>query len=131
MGGDVKGCGGGGGVDGAIHRIQSLNPACSDGVDNDADGLADYPNDPGCVSPLSEWEVPLCDDGFDNDLDGDVDTEDGQCSASSQNIESESVDLRDVDAGDEIFCGLGAEVAFILPLFMQLRRVGRRAFRRA
>ena len=118
-------------AEGAIHRIQSLNPACSDGVDNDGDGLADYPNDPGCVSPLSEWEVPLCDDGFDNDLDGDVDTEDGQCSASSQNIESESVDLRDVDAGDEIFCGLGAEVAFILPLFMQLRRAGRRAFRRA
>ncbi len=116
-------------LDGGIHRIQSLNPACSDGVDNDADGLVDYPNDPGCASPLSEWEVPLCDDGFDNDLDGEIDLADGQCSRSSQNIETESVDLRDVDAGDEIFCGLGAEVAFILPLFMQLRRAGRRAFR--
>ncbi|MDG2051519.1 MAG: PQQ-dependent sugar dehydrogenase [Myxococcota bacterium] len=116
-------------VDGGIHRISGLDPACSDGVDNDADGLVDYPNDPGCASALSEWEVPLCDDGFDNDLDGEIDTEDGECSDRSRNIETDSVDLRGVDAGDEIFCGLGAEVAFILPFFMQLRRAGRRFLR--
>ena len=27
--------------------------ACSDGVDNDADGVADYPGDAGCSSPSS------------------------------------------------------------------------------
>src|SRR3989344_6891660 len=26
-------------------------PQCSDGLDNDNDGLIDYPNDPGCLSP--------------------------------------------------------------------------------
>ncbi|HWI73874.1 MAG TPA: DUF11 domain-containing protein, partial [Baekduia sp.] len=26
-------------------------PECSDGVDNDGDGLIDYPDDPGCTSP--------------------------------------------------------------------------------
>jgi hypothetical protein len=32
-------------------------PACSDGVDNDADGKTDYPNDPGCVSASDSDEV--------------------------------------------------------------------------
>ena len=31
-------------------------PACSDGVDNDGDGLRDYPADPGCVSPSDNDE---------------------------------------------------------------------------
>ncbi len=29
---------------------------CSDGVDNDSDGLVDYPNDPGCASPNDDNE---------------------------------------------------------------------------
>jgi len=33
---------------------------CSDGVDNDGDGLLDYPNDPGCISSTddNEYNVP-------------------------------------------------------------------------
>jgi hypothetical protein len=42
-------------------------PACSDGIDNDNDGLADYPSDPGCASPDSWLEAPQCNDGVDND----------------------------------------------------------------
>jgi hypothetical protein len=30
---------------------------CRDGVDNDLDGLTDYPNDPGCRSPYDVTEV--------------------------------------------------------------------------
>jgi hypothetical protein len=50
--------------------------ACSDGLDNDGDGLADFPDDPGCdnAGDLSERSAALvCDDGLDNDSDGRVD----------------------------------------------------------
>lgn len=54
--------------------------ACADGLDNDGDGLADYPSDPGCTSstdysesdPLPPPPPPAaaCADGLDNDGDG-------------------------------------------------------------
>jgi hypothetical protein len=34
-------------------------PACSDGIDNDGDGLVDFPNDPGCDSPMDFHEEPV------------------------------------------------------------------------
>src|SRR3989338_8120859 len=40
-------CGGGGG---------STPPQCSDGADNDGDGFADYPRDPGCDNSLDDDE---------------------------------------------------------------------------
>ena len=47
--------------------------ACADGLDNDGDGLFDYPSDPGCLSPDDTDERnpggPACDDGIDNDGD--------------------------------------------------------------
>ena len=49
---------------------------CSDGLDNDSDGLADFPDDPGCdsASDFSERSAALvCDDGIDNDGDGRID----------------------------------------------------------
>jgi len=115
-------------VDGRVHQIRSDVPSCRDGVDNDADGLIDYPQDPGCADPDAETEVPLCDDGFDNDLDGQIDTNDPECGASHQNVEAEAAALHEI-AGEEIFCGLGAELVFIIPAFMWLRRAGRRAVR--
>lgn len=39
--------------------------ACSDGVDNDGNGLADYPDDPGCASSGDEEELSDNGDGFD------------------------------------------------------------------
>jgi len=49
-------------------------PDCANGLDDDHDGLADYPDDPGCVSALDTSEREPsgaeCDDGVDNDLDG-------------------------------------------------------------
>ena len=52
--------------------------ACGDGQDNDGDGRADYPNDPGCTSAADDDETtpspaPQCGDGQDNDGDGLVD----------------------------------------------------------
>ncbi len=42
---------------------------CSDGLDNDGDGLTDFPADPGCTSPTDNKElddVHQCSDGLDN-----------------------------------------------------------------
>lgn len=51
---------------------------CSDGIDNDTDGLVDYPADPGCTSLLDNTEenvitIFACNDGIDNDGDGKTD----------------------------------------------------------
>jgi hypothetical protein len=48
-------------------------PTCSDGIDNDGDGVADYPDDKGCSDALDTTETDVaipCDDGIDNDFDG-------------------------------------------------------------
>lgn len=43
---------------------------CSDGADNDRDGLSDWASDPECASPLDNSEGPrACGDGQDNDDD--------------------------------------------------------------
>ncbi len=51
-------------------------PACNDEIDNDGDGLIDYPDDPGCASAVDPSETDalrVCDDGVDNDGDGKID----------------------------------------------------------
>jgi Trypsin len=62
------------------YRAQILavidQPDCDDGIDEDGDGLIDYPDDPGCDDPLDDYERTAaieCDNGFDDDLDGFVD----------------------------------------------------------
>ena len=56
---------------------------CSDGIDNDGDGLVDYLADCGCSQPCDEFEAPnpvtQCNDGIDNDGDGFVDLADCGC----------------------------------------------------
>lgn len=52
---------------------------CNDGIDNDGDGLIDFPNDPDCLFPTDTNEAsgvlqqPECNDGVDNDGDGLID----------------------------------------------------------
>ncbi|TSC68736.1 MAG: Uncharacterized protein G01um101456_518 [Parcubacteria group bacterium Gr01-1014_56] len=57
---------------------------CTDTIDNDGDGLIDYPADPGCASasdnnesnpppPPPSSPIPQCSDGIDNDQDGKID----------------------------------------------------------
>jgi hypothetical protein len=148
-------------------------PACSDGVDNDADGLSDL-EDPGCEdgNDLSERSPLLpCDDGLDNDGDGFTDFVDGdgdgvseppgdpgcrrstapregtQCQDGADNDGGGGTDF---DGGDSILgagngdpagpdpnclgspwknwespppaCGLGFELALLLPLLGLARR---------
>jgi hypothetical protein len=62
---------GGGSYTGIIRLVPE--PPCSDGFDNDGDGLIDYPDDPGCSSGDGLKEDPDCDDDLDNDGDGQVD----------------------------------------------------------
>ena len=56
---------------------QMIEPLCSDGVDNDRDGLTDFAGgDPGCSDAADTSEkstVYECDDGIDNDGDGLID----------------------------------------------------------
>ncbi len=63
----------------------ALPPQCLDGVDNDADGLMDYPRDPGCEGAEDAEEADpaafACEDGVDNDGDGDTDLDDLSCGA--------------------------------------------------
>jgi len=59
-----------------VSFVPEPSPACSDGADDDGDGLIDFPDDPGCVDDedLSERSPDLaCDDGADNDDDGRID----------------------------------------------------------
>lgn len=58
---------------------RTCEPAkCSDGIDNNGDGLIDYPFDPSCSSPTDDTEedvcpgpdCPVCFDGLDQDSDG-------------------------------------------------------------
>ncbi len=56
-------------------QVFVANAQCSDGYDNDGDGLTDYPQDTGCSSATDNDEynntfVPQCRDGLDNDGDG-------------------------------------------------------------
>ncbi len=51
---------------------------CDNGVDDDCDGLVDYPADPDCSSI-----VEICDNGIDDDGDGFVDCRDTNCAAHS------------------------------------------------
>ena len=60
----------------------SVVGACSDGIDNDGDGLADLA-DGGCASAAASIENPQCDDGFDNDNDSLVDLLDPDCGSAS------------------------------------------------
>ncbi len=63
----------GGGSADAGRRDAAL-PACSDGIDNDDDGLIDL-DDRGCedADDTNELGPPACSDGVDNDFDGETD----------------------------------------------------------
>ena len=64
-------CGGGGGGNGDDGQPKQQ---CSDGVDNDGDGMVDFPEDLGCTSETDDSEnspaSAACMDGRDNDGDG-------------------------------------------------------------
>jgi hypothetical protein len=98
-------------------------PACSDGVDNDGDGLTDASADPGCSGPGVLLEDPACDDGMDNDHDRGIDLADPGCNGPYDTTESQPPSIT-------WSCGFGPELAALLPLLYGARRA-RRALRGA
>ena len=88
---------------------------CNNSVDDDGDGFIDDGDDPGCRDLDWHTESPECDDGIDNDGDGAVDTLDTTCGNAWQISETPT-------SG----CGMGAELALILPPLLLLRRRLRR-----
>jgi hypothetical protein len=71
--------------------VTGPQPQCSDGIDNDGDGLIDMA-DPGCTDPSDNSEVnagqPQCSDGIDNDGDGLIDMADPGCTDATDNSEA-------------------------------------------
>lgn len=66
------------GVTGTGVACRETPAQCNDGLDNDSDGLADYPpGDPGCTSLSDDSETngttAQCSDGLDNDGDAKID----------------------------------------------------------
>jgi arylsulfatase A-like enzyme len=90
---------------------------CGDGVDNDGDGLVDLA-DLGCASATWPREDPQCDDNVDNDGDGRIDWDGGAGGPADPDCTSPS---RRSEASPRS-CGLGFELAFLLPLLYGLRR---------
>jgi hypothetical protein len=117
----------------AITRTQPevMGDPCSDGRDNDGDGLADFPADPGCRSATSR-EDPECQDGVDNDPGQDTRVDwDGGASAgvpaalqTLPDPECTGRPWKSLEA--KVGCGLGFELMLVAPL---LARLGRRARR--
>jgi hypothetical protein len=74
----------GGAIDGAPPD-SSFMPECSNGIDDDCDGVVDFPADPGCdgADDPNEHGTKQCDDGVDNDQDGATDYKFGPGCATS------------------------------------------------
>jgi hypothetical protein len=139
----------------SYYRSQILGwvstPECNDGLDDDGDGLVDYPNDPGCKSSSDAHERYDCSDGFDNDGDGSIDhpadagcvgptsdLENPQCNDGVDNDGDTFVDLADPVCtapylryeAPPAACGLGPGLAPLVALLGALRgRIARRARR--
>ena len=79
-------------ANGALPLPERAPSQCGDGIDNDHDGLIDFPSDPNCQSPTDNSEaepLPACSDGADNDTDGWIDfPDDPGCSAADDGDES-------------------------------------------
>ncbi len=89
--------------------------ACANGVDDDGDGAVDL-LDPGCRDPAWPTEAPACENGTDDDGDGGTDWD-------GAGTGDPDPDCRDRPwRRTERACGLGAELALLLPLLARLRR---------
>jgi hypothetical protein len=99
---------------------------CSDGVDNDGDCLIDFPADPGCFSASSNTESPQCNDNLDNDGDGAIDYAGGP---NGELPDPQCVGVPWSNREAPPACGLGGELALLVPLVFAFRRAawGRRA----
>jgi hypothetical protein len=65
---------------------------CDNGLDDDGDGLVDFPDDPGCPAASFDDEDPPCGNGADDDGDGLVDLDDPGCANVAWPTESPACD---------------------------------------
>jgi hypothetical protein len=99
-------------LDYAVDEIDAVRlPSCRNGVDDDADGAADHPSDPGCQS-VAGRETTRCDDGLDNDGDGGIDW-DGGGGGAAPDAYCAGLPWRNAESNPG-GCGLGAELALVL-----------------
>jgi cysteine-rich repeat protein len=87
---------GGDGCSASCAVESTLTEDCTNGADDDGDGLADCDDD-DCEAACAADEV--CDDGTDNDLDGETDCADADCAAFSDCVTPTEEDC--AVAGDE------------------------------
>ena len=88
-------------------------PQCSDGIDNDGDGLIDNA-DPGCSGTSDNDEanavvVPQCSDGTDNDSDGFVDSNDPNCHSDANPTNTSSYNPNGIESGSLPACWNGID----------------------
>jgi hypothetical protein len=99
---------------------------CEDGFDNDGDGATDHAGtDAGCASATAAVEDPACDDGRDNDGDGSLDADGAGAGAADSycgGVASNTLEAAPPSSG----CGIGPELAALLPLVAGARRLARR-----
>lgn len=99
----------------------ALLPECSNGLDDDADGYVDFPEDPGCGSSSADREDPRCQDGVDNDGDGKIDFDGGASVNGGVPItEADPGCVASWGSGESRGCGLGVELALLIPLLAWL-----------
>jgi len=77
-----------------IEDCEGTIGGCSDGLDNDGDGITDYPNEPGCETPFDPNETdplttPECINSTDDDSDGLTDfPNDPECISAAHRYET-------------------------------------------
>ena len=116
--------------DGFVRRLlQGGAPNCSDGFDDDGDGLVDFPDDPGCQDALSPREDPECQDGANNDSQLGTDFDGGESVLGVGQGDPNGADPQCVgrpwknrEARFPRGCGLGFEGVGVLLAWQSLRR---------
>lgn len=106
-----------------------LPPVCSDGIDNDGDGLVDAGSDPGCRDAGWPFEAPKCQDGIENDTDGKIDFDGGASLNGGIPLtlpDPQCVEPWKNSEAPRPGCGFGFELALLLPVASILRRRLRR-----